>query len=89
MTGLNACTQVKWGTGNATYYYKRAFKNAVELFIVTVYFAEWDDSMERNPACQSFRVIMGEDFGITRKATCEKTMQQLPKKRKSQFKVAD
>lgn len=57
------------------YYYKRAFKNAVELFIVTAYLTEWDDSLALNPACQSFRVIISKDFGITRKAACEKTMQ--------------
>lgn len=76
-------------TSELRYYYKRAFQNAVELFIVTAYLTEWDDSLELNPACQSFRLIIGKDFGITRKAACEKTMHWLPKKRKSQFKVAD
>jgi HKD family nuclease len=75
--------------GELRNYYKRAFQNAVELFIVTAYLTEWDDSLELNPACRSFRAIIGKDFGITRKAACQKMMRWLPKKRKSQFKVAD
>jgi HKD family nuclease len=70
-------------------HYKRAFQNAIELFIVTAYLTEWDDSLKLNPGCTRFRVIVGKDFGITRKAACEKTMAWLPKERKSQFKVAD
>ena len=70
-------------------YYKRAFKNAVELFVVTAYLTEWDASLELNPECRSFRVIIGRDFGITRKAACETVMRWLPPKRKAQFMVAD
>jgi len=70
-------------------YYKRAFKNAVELFVVTAYLTEWDASLELNPECRSFRVIIGRDFGITRKAVCETVMRWLPPKRKAQFMVAD
>jgi len=70
-------------------YYKRAFKNAVELFVVTAYLTDWDATLELNPKCRSFRVITGRDFGITRKAACEKVMRWLPPKRKAQFMVAD
>lgn len=72
-----------------TSYYERAFKNAVELFIVSAYLTEWDSTLTLNPACRRFRVIIGSDFGITRKAACEKVLQWLPPKRKSQFMVAD
>lgn len=72
-----------------TSYYERAFKNAVELFIVSAYLTEWDSTLTLNPECHRFRVIIGSDFGITRKAACEKVMQWLPPKRKSQFMVAD
>jgi len=34
-------------------------------------------------------LIIGKDFGITKKAACEKVMRWLPPKRKSQFLVAD
>lgn len=70
-------------------YYERAFKNAVELYIVSAYLTEWDSTLTLNPACNRFRVIIGSDFGVTRKAACEKVMQWLPPKRKGQFMVAD
>lgn len=69
--------------------YKQAFKNAIELFVVTAYLTEWDASLKLNPKCRSFRVITGRDFGITRKAACEKVMGWLPPERKAQFMVAD
>jgi HKD family nuclease len=75
--------------GKLSHYYKRAFKKAVELFVVTAYLTEWDSSLELNSECRSFRVIVGRDFGITRKAACEKVMRWLPPKRKAQFMVAD
>jgi len=75
--------------GELSSYYERAFKNAVELFVVTAYLTEWETSLELNPDCRSFRVIIGRDFGITRKVACEKVLQWLPRERKAQFLVAD
>lgn len=69
--------------------YKRAFNKAVELFVVTAYLTEWDDSLNLAPACRHFRMIVGRDFGITRKAACRKVMSWLPAKRKAEFLVAD
>ena len=71
------------------HHYKRAFENAAELFIVTAYLTDWDDKLKLQPSCSSFRIIIGKDFGITRKAACEKVMRWLPSKRKGQFMVAD
>ncbi|HEV3038748.1 MAG TPA: phospholipase D family protein [Candidatus Angelobacter sp.] len=70
-------------------YYQQAFSNAVELFIVTAYLTEWDYLLRLNPNCRSFRVIIGKDFGITRKAACERLLGWLPPERKGQFMVAD
>lgn len=70
-------------------HYQRAFSNAVELFIVTAYLTEWDSSLKLNENCHSFRLIIGKDFGITRRAACEKVMRWLPPRRKAQFMVAD
>lgn len=70
-------------------YYREAFRDAAELFVVTAFLTEWDDSLQLNPKCRSFRVIVGKDFGITRKAACEKVMAWLPPRRKAQFLVAD
>jgi HKD family nuclease len=69
--------------------YKKAFGDATELFIVTAYLTEWDSSLQLNNNCKSFRIIIGKDFGITKKAACEKVMQWLPSNRKSQFMVVD
>lgn len=70
-------------------HYHRAFANAIELFIVTAYLTEWDTSLKLNPDCRSFQMIIGKDFGITRKAACETVMRWLPPERKGQFLVAD
>ena len=47
--------------------YKRAFTTAIELFIVTAYLTEWDETLKLNIGCKNFRIIIGRDFGITRK----------------------
>ena len=70
-------------------YYEQAFKSAIELFVVAAYLTDWDASLELNHGCRSFRVIVGRDFGITRKAACEKVMRWLPPERKAQFMVTD
>ena len=70
-------------------YYRQAFNNATELFIVTAYLTDWDGSLQLNCECRGFRLVIGRDFGITRKAACEAAMRWLPPKRKSQFLVAD
>ena len=74
---------------NLSHYYQIAFKEAIELFIVTAYLTEWDVSLKLNQNCRRFRVIIGKDFGITRKAACEALMRWLPPRRKGQFMVAD
>jgi len=70
-------------------YYRSAFAKASELFIVTAYLTEWDSSLVLNSNCHNFRIIIGKDFGITKKAACEAVMKWLPSKRKGQFMVAD
>ncbi|MGM0985304.1 MAG: restriction endonuclease PLD domain-containing protein [Pseudomonadota bacterium] len=69
--------------------YSQAFLQAVELYVVTAYLTEWDSSIELNCDCKSFRVIVGKDFGITKKIACLDLMKWLPAERKSQFMVAD
>lgn len=72
-----------------SFWYQRAFTEAIELYIVTAYLTAWDEGLELNKGCKSFRLIVGKDFGITRKAACEAVMRWLPAHRKSQFLVAD
>ena len=70
-------------------YYSRAFEQASELFIVNAYLTEWNARLALNNGCRRFRLIVGKDFGITRKTACEAVMRWLPPERKSQFMVAD
>ncbi len=69
--------------------YRHALASAVELFIITAYLTEWDTSLKLNADCRKFRVIIGRDFGITKKDACRTLMGWLPPERKSQFMVAD
>lgn len=68
--------------------YQRALNRAVELYIVTAYLTDWDESLQLNSRCRRFRLIIGKDFGITRKSACKAVMRWLPPERKSQFMVA-
>ncbi|ETR68424.1 MAG: hypothetical protein OMM_10542 [Candidatus Magnetoglobus multicellularis str. Araruama] len=69
--------------------YINAFSSAVELFLVTAYLTEWNSDLRLNSKCKRFRIIIGKDFGITKKSACKDVMRWLPKGRKSQFLVAD
>ena len=72
-----------------TAYYEKAFSNATELYIVTAYLTDWNENLRLNKDCKNFRVIIGKDFGITKKEACQKLINWLPSKRKGQFLVAD
>jgi hypothetical protein len=69
--------------------YERAFKRAVRLFVVNAYLTEWNTSLVLNPGCEALLIIVGKDFGITRKAACQAVLKWLPAKRKADFMVAD
>lgn len=69
--------------------YQHAFNKAKELFLVTAYLTAWDTSLVINDKCERFRLIIGKDFGITRKEACRAVMKCLPPKRMAQFLVAD
>lgn len=69
--------------------YASAFSNAKELYVVSAYLTEWDSTLVLNKHCENFRLIVGKDFGITRKNACIKAMKWLPAERKSQFLIAD
>lgn len=69
--------------------YQQAFNQAVELYVVSAYLTDWDMSIKLGKSCENFRIIIGKDFGITRKSACSKVMQWLPSERKGQFLVAD
>ena len=70
-------------------FYHQAFDHAVELFIVTAYLTDWDSTLVLNQHCKQFGLIVGKDFGITRKAACISVMKWLPKRLKGRFMVAE
>jgi len=70
-------------------HYRRALSESIELYIVSAYLTEWDADMELKAACRRFRLLVGKDFGITRKEACKKVLKWLPAHRKADFMVAD
>lgn len=70
-------------------HYRIAFDSAVELYVVSAYLTEWRPSFKLSAACKRFRMIVGKDFGITRKSACKEVLKWLPATRKSDFLVAD
>lgn len=70
-------------------HYTTAFKDAVELYLVSAYLTNWDAGFKLMPSCKRFRFIIGRDFGITRKKACQDVLAWLPASRKADFLVAD
>lgn len=68
--------------------YKKAFREATELYLVSAYLTTWQ-APNLNRACKSFTFIIGKDFGITRKNACQDVLGWLPEQFLSDFLVAD
>ena len=77
------------GKSDLADYYRRAFDAATELFIVTAYLTEWNYKLKLGKDCRTLRIIVGKDFGITRKKACHDVLRWLPGGKKSNFLVAD
>jgi hypothetical protein len=69
--------------------YKRAFSEAVELYVLSAYLRVWNTDLKINKQCGSFVFIVGKDFGITRKQACRDVLGWLPAERKPFFMVAE
>ena len=69
--------------------YKRAFAEAIELYVLSAYLRTWDTTLKLNERCGGFTFIIGKDFGITRKQACLDVLNWLPPHRKPFFLVAD
>jgi hypothetical protein len=69
--------------------YSRAFANSIELYIVSAYLTHWDIKTPLGKQCTGFKLIVGKDFGITRKKACLDVMGWLDNSRRGQFFVAD
>lgn len=69
--------------------YRRAFSEATELYVLSAYLTSWDTTLEINAGCRTFLLIVGKDFGITRKQACFDVLRWLPPQRKASFLVAE
>jgi len=87
MTVLILLPQTTGASLNAQY--ARALESAVELYIVSAYLTDWNTSIRLSSNCQKLRIIVGRDFGITRKLACRKVMQWLPANLKNRFMAAE
>lgn len=70
-------------------FFNKAFKKAVELFIVNAYLTEWNPGTKLNKNCEELSFIVGTDFGITTKNACRKVLKWLPNSMKNDFLAAD
>jgi HKD family nuclease len=68
--------------------YSAAFQSARELYILSAYLTSWNPDRKLSSECKIFRLIVGKDYGITRKAACEEVLRWLPKSKLHCFKVA-
>jgi HKD family nuclease len=60
--------------------YRRAFAEAEQLHIVSAFLTEWPSDLHLNPACKQFRLIIGTDFGTTRRAAVLSALRWLPER---------
>lgn len=78
----------KSATALATHY-DNAFNKAVELYIVSAYLTLWEPPAKLNAQCRTLCVVIGRDFGITRKKACEEVREWLPARFKHRFLAAE
>jgi HKD family nuclease len=67
--------------------YEQAFEEARELYVVSAYLTAWNIKFPLKKDCK-FRMIVGKDFGITRKDACREVLGWLPADQKHNFHVA-
>lgn len=58
--------------------YERAFSEAEELFIVSAFLTEWPEKLRLNAKCKVFLMVVGSDFGTTRRQALEDALAWLP-----------
>jgi hypothetical protein len=69
--------------------YRRALSQSTHLYIVSAYLTHWDIQEELSRQCESFKFIVGKDFGLTRKAACQHVLNWLPEERHEDFLAAE
>ena len=70
-------------------YYHRAITESKELYIVSAYLTNWDIKEKLGSHCEEFMMVVGQDFGLTRKVACESVLKWLPIRYKTQLFAAE
>lgn len=70
-------------------YYHRAITESKELYIVSAYLTNWDIEEKLGTHCEEFMMVVGQDFGLTRKLACESVLKWLPIRYKTQLFAAE
>lgn len=70
-------------------YYHRAITESKELYIVSAYLTNWDVEEKLGTHCEEFMMVVGQDFGLTRKVACESVLKWLPIRYKTQLFAAE
>jgi hypothetical protein len=73
------------GEARLSGHYERAFSAATELYVVTAYLTEWDETLALNPNCQKLRVITGKDFRIPERAPARQSCAGFQREEKRTF----
>lgn len=74
---------------NLKSYYHRAIAESKELYIVSAYLTNWAIEEKLGSHCEEFMMVVGQDFGLTRKAACESVLKWLPIRYKTQLFAAE
>lgn len=87
-TTLDVMLHEPGGAGALSKLYEHAFKHAVELHLVTAFLTDWNADLKPSAACTRIRIIIGKDFGITRKAACRAVLAWCEADDRTEFRVA-
>lgn len=70
-------------------HYAEAIGDAEELYIVSAYLTHWDSSIPAPTGVKRLRVVVGIDFGITRKSACRQLLNWMPADKLNDFRAAE
>lgn len=64
-------------------YYAKAVDNAIELLVATAFLTEWPFSDNLQKQCNNVLIIIGTDFGLTRKKALRSLLKWMPPEKRS------
>ena len=69
--------------GRLAAFYKTAATKSTDLLIATAFLTEWPINAKLNKGCNNFLILVGTDFGLTRKNALHKLLKWIPPDKKS------